>query len=219
MKIISNLLTKPKTSSPEINEKVTKIMGTLCIILSGFILYLDKIFSFFNITVDNLHGWSNQENYIWSLCQTISPVLIMLGMYLRPYFIALTIPAFCYSLQFYFVMNSAMTIDRPLTWVYVTGTSLLVLLVIRDIKKVTKKLYTRLKKPSDQSEIIQDGNRYEKIKIMLSAAKESYNKGEITSEMYLSLVENIEKDFLALKKEIDDENARRMLNKYISKIS
>ena len=124
-------------SDPETSEGAAKLLGTLCIILSGFILYLDKIFTFFNITVDNLHGWSDQENYIWSLCQTISPVLIMLGMYLRAYFVSLSIPLFCYSLQFYFVMNSDLTIDRPLTWLYVTVTAILVLMSIYTIKRLS----------------------------------------------------------------------------------
>lgn len=62
-------------SDPETSEGAAKLLGTLCIILSGFILYLDKMFTFFNITVDNLHGWSDQENYIWSLCQYYIPFI------------------------------------------------------------------------------------------------------------------------------------------------
>ena len=114
---------------------VTNIVGTIFIILSGFILYLDKFFIYLNITVENLHGWSDQENFIWSLTQTITPFLIMIGLYLRPYFVSLLIPIFCYVLQFYFVLDSSMRIDKPMTWIYVTGTSILLIFVIWVIKQ------------------------------------------------------------------------------------
>lgn len=117
----------------------TKIFGTACVILSGFILYLDKIYTYLDISVENLHGWSDQENYIWALTQTISPILIMIGLYLRPYFYSLLIPIFCYVLQFYFVLDSSMTIDKPMTWIYVSGTSLLLIFTIW----ITKKLLVR----------------------------------------------------------------------------
>ena len=117
------------------DNKVAKIFATTLIILSGLILYLDKIYDYFNITIDDLHGWSNQANYIWSLTQTISPILIMTGLYLRPFIISLFVPIFCYVLQFYFVINSDIVLDNPMTWLYVTGTSILILFTIRFIKK------------------------------------------------------------------------------------
>jgi len=114
---------------------VAKIFATSLIILSGLILYLDKIYDYFNITLDNLHGWSNQANFIWSLTQTISPILIMTGLYLRPYVVSLFVPIFCYVLQFYFVINSNIVLDNPMTWIYVSGTSILILFTIRFVKK------------------------------------------------------------------------------------
>jgi len=110
--------------------RVTRIVATVFIILSGIILYLDKIFTYYNIEIENLHGWSNQENYIWSLTQTISPVLIILGSYLRPYIVSFIIPIFCYVLQFFFVQKSSMIVDDPLMWIYIIGSSILILLVI-----------------------------------------------------------------------------------------
>ena len=64
-----------------------------------------------------------------------SPFLIMIGLYLRPYFVSLLIPIFCYVLQFYFVLDSSMRIDKPMTWIYVTGTSILLIFVIWVIKQ------------------------------------------------------------------------------------
>lgn len=121
----------------------TKLLGTFFIILSGVVLYLDKIFVYFNITLENNHGWNTTEMYVWTLCQTISPMLIMLGMYLRSYFIALSIPAWCYSLQLYVILDSSITIDKPLTWLYVTGTAILVLFIIQTIKKINERYIER----------------------------------------------------------------------------
>ncbi len=82
-----------------------------------------------DITVENTHGWNDTENFIWHLCQTISPILIMYGMYLRAYHISLIVPLFCYVLQFFFVMDSSVTMDKGSTWLYVIGTSVGIMLV------------------------------------------------------------------------------------------
>lgn len=121
----------------------TSIFGTLCIVLSGFLLYLDKIFSYLDITVDNLHGWSDQENYIWSLCQTLSPILIIIGSKFRAYTVSYLIPIFCYVLQFYFVLDSSMTVDKPMTWVYVAGTSALLVFVVWTIQQLLNTIRDR----------------------------------------------------------------------------
>lgn len=126
----------------QLPQMVTKIVATLFIILSGFVLYLDKIFTHFDIVVENLHGYRTSSAYVWSLTQTISPLLIIAGLYLRPYFISLLVPTFCYVLQFYFVIDSTMTIDDPMTWVYVFGTSVLLILSIWSIKRIIHRIET-----------------------------------------------------------------------------
>ena len=131
------LLRKKTPKDQGIREEATKFLGTLIIILSGIILFLDKIFFLLDITLENNHGWNNTEAYIWNLSQTISPLLIMLGMYLRAYFISLIVPIFCYVLQFYFVMNSSLALDNPLTFSYVAGTALLVLVIMHTIKRIS----------------------------------------------------------------------------------
>jgi len=140
---MSDLEIKETTQAkPHPQQTATRIVATVFIVLSGFVLYLDKIFTHFNITVENLHGWSDQENYIWSLSQTISPLLIMAGLYLRPYYISLLIPTFCYMLQLYFVLDSTMTVDKPMTWVYVLGSSIIFIVSGWSIKKIIHRIET-----------------------------------------------------------------------------
>ncbi|TPN87438.1 hypothetical protein [Aquimarina algicola] len=129
---IKKLLIDQETK--EETNGITRITGTIMIILSGCILYLDKIFLLFDITLENTHGWKDTENYVWHLCQTISPILIMYGMYLRAYSFALIVPLFCYVLQFFFVIDSSKTVDKGSTWLYVTGTSLGIMIVFSVVR-------------------------------------------------------------------------------------
>lgn len=64
----------------------------------------------------------------------------MLAMYLRPYFLSFIIPIFCYSLQYYFVMNSSLTNDNPLTWLYTTVSTAFLVVIFIVVKKQIKKL-------------------------------------------------------------------------------
>lgn len=130
--LIKRILIDQETK--EETNKATRFIGTIMIILSGCILYLDKIFLLFDITLENTHGWKDTENYIWHLCQTISPVLIMYGMFLRAYYLSLIVPLFCYVLQFFFVMDSSVTMDKGSTWVYVIGTSVSIMVVFSIIR-------------------------------------------------------------------------------------
>ena len=161
---------------PEVKEgtnKLTRITGTVIIILSGCILYLDKIFLLLDITLENTHGWKDTENYIWHLCQTISPVMIMYGMYLRAYFLSLIVPLFCYVLQFFFVLDSSVTMDKGSTWLYVIGSSLAIMIVFSAVRwsldKVgkMKKLEIELMQEiiRADNEILQDSGDNNKVKI------------------------------------------------------
>lgn len=130
--------TTQETTTNQTTE--AKILGTILIILSGVILYLDKIFSALNITVQNLHGWPAQDTYIWALTQTISPVLIMVGMHYKAFKLALLVPLYCYVLQFYFVLDSTLTVDKFLTNAYVFGTMAIIVAVVRVVQLWLKKL-------------------------------------------------------------------------------
>ncbi len=128
-------MTKQKSKDQVIREDNPNIFPTLLIILSGVCLYLDKIFVFFNIELSNNHGYSQTEEFIWSLSQTISPIIMVIGLYLKPYKEALIIPLFCYIIQLWFVLDSNLTVDRALTWVYVTGTLIFIILLVVGIQR------------------------------------------------------------------------------------
>ncbi len=61
-------------------------------------------------------------------------------------------------------------------------------------------------------------DEYEKIKVLLSAAKQTYANGEINPEEFLALLEDIEACFLSVQKKNEEEDVRRILNKYIANL-
>ena len=61
-------------------------------------------------------------------------------------------------------------------------------------------------------------DEYEKIKVLLSAAKQAYANEEINPEEFLELLEEIEAYFLRVQKKIEEEEVRKILNKYIANL-
>lgn len=98
-------------------------------------LYTDKIFIHYNITLTNLHGWSDQDNFVWSLSSTLAMLVFGLGMYLRPFIISASVPVFCLILQLMFIFDSDMTIDNGYTLLYVSGSTALVLVFLVILKE------------------------------------------------------------------------------------
>ena len=61
-------------------------------------------------------------------------------------------------------------------------------------------------------------DEYEKIKVLLSAAKKAYANEEINSEEFLMLLEDIEAYFLSVQKKIEEEEVRKILNKFVANL-
>lgn len=57
---------------------------------------------------------------------------------------------------------------------------------------------------------------YKKIRLLLAGAEILYDKGKITPELYLSIVENIEAYFLSVQKKIQEESIKEILDNYIA---
>ena len=127
---------KQKSNDQETSKIYPSVFPTVLIILSGLILYLDKIFVFFDVQLENNHGYQQTEEFIWSLSQTLSPIIIVIGLYLKPFKEALIVPLFCYVIQLWFVLDSSLTVDRPLTWVYVLGTVVFIVIISVGIKRI-----------------------------------------------------------------------------------
>ncbi|WP_143273638.1 hypothetical protein [Aquimarina sp. MAR_2010_214] len=88
-------------------------IGTFLIVLSGVILYLDKIFQIIGFSVDIQDDYYDFTTFIWVMCQSISPLIIILvlGTNLKPLRISYTIPLYCYCLQIYYIFFDLDVID------------------------------------------------------------------------------------------------------------
>lgn len=89
--------------------EVKKFYVIILIILSGIILYSDKVLNYFNIGSDiDFKYYNNLESFIWHISQTISPILILcaLALYIKDKFIkfALLTPLSAYSIQAMYIM-------------------------------------------------------------------------------------------------------------------
>ena len=60
---------------------------------------------------------------------------------------------------------------------------------------------------------------YEKIRLILALAKEAYNKGEITLQIYTDIVKDLDTFFLKVQKQIEEEEIRKIFNTYIANLS
>lgn len=81
----------------------------ILIILSGIILYSDKILNYFNIGSNmDFKYYNNLESFIWHVSQTISPILILgaLALCIKNKFVKLTLltPLSIYSIQAMYIM-------------------------------------------------------------------------------------------------------------------
>lgn len=111
-------LIKTKQSDPE-TEEIKKIVGTAIVILSGLILYLDKIFLEM--------GWMKQvpfqyyhsiDIFVWYVAQTVSPMMIIFAAFLGSKKWAYLCPLLSFTGQFIFLMNDEQYLHSDYFWYY-----------------------------------------------------------------------------------------------------
>ncbi|WP_340065161.1 hypothetical protein [Ascidiimonas aurantiaca] len=125
----------------------SRIIGSIFITLSGLVLYLDKVFEYYNIEFlipNKFHETGlNFTGFLWILAQTISPLLIILGSILRPYYFSYLIPVYCYILQLYFILFDYQIVDNHYITFYSLGTFILIVLVFHGIKELLYYMFRR----------------------------------------------------------------------------
>lgn len=86
--------------------------------MSGLILFTDKVTTFELATT---YGFADDQTFIWVFTQSVSPLLIILGLAFRPYKIAITIPVYMYCIQLFWVFNPGIRFDDLLLQTYAIG--------------------------------------------------------------------------------------------------
>lgn len=101
---------------------VKTIFGTVILILSGCILYLDKVFNYFGIGQEMDFGYYvTLEAFIWHVSQTVFPLLILLAFQFKPKRWALISPLYIYSIQMMYILRDQHYIEAQYFWFYTIG--------------------------------------------------------------------------------------------------
>lgn len=153
----------PKRRANDYYELLKSVFSSGIIALSGLILYSDKVLASINIQFGIPAKFKDTgmdfQTYVWLLSQTISPLLIILGSIMRPFFLSYIIPIYCYCLQLYFIFFDYKLIDDDYIDEYALGTSILVFLVFYSIRKIDR--YIIMKKINAAKEELKKYSRDE----------------------------------------------------------
>ena len=95
-----------------------RITASFLVALSGLILFTDKVTTF---GITSNFGFQDTQTFIWALCQSFSPLILILGSCLKPYRIAYTIPGYIYFIQIYWVFHPNIKFDDVFLQIYAIG--------------------------------------------------------------------------------------------------
>lgn len=162
MKLKKSILQKLKDLvSDEPGIVPTRKLGTILIILSSVLLYLDKVFLFLGYfpPMPNKYIEENigAETYIWLIMQGFfSPIILIIGLILKPYKASLVLPFYCYSVQGFFLMISGQLVDDD-GWIYVYAVvSTILIIAVIDQIKIKLKSYIDNKIATEKERILNE---------------------------------------------------------------
>ena len=125
-----------------LNERVS-VIASFIVALSGLVLYADKALIGVDMTVfmpdKFLEKGSDPSFFIWLIGVTVSPMLIIIGSILKPYFYAYIIPIYCYVLQFYFILIDYSLVDNGYSYTYSLGITVILILIMHFARTASQK--------------------------------------------------------------------------------
>ena len=195
------------------------IVASLLVALSGIILFTDKIVP---IELSNTFGFKNSQAFIWVLSQTLSPIILIFGVLLKPFRISFFIPIYFYSIQLIWVFESQLTLDDSLLHVYaigcVFGLTLLLILIYqmvgvqkdRDIARniFLEKALNLSIEVNKKIKSSYDSDKYRYLAHQIDDVQNGLLNNEYTVEEVKQILIGIYKDFLEYN-EVDFEEEEK----------
>ncbi|MGG8497935.1 hypothetical protein ACQY1Q_16100 [Tenacibaculum sp. TC6] len=138
IKLKSFVLGNKEETKKELKVSI-RTTGSILVALSGLILFTDKVANF---QLDNNFGFPDTETFLWVLCQSLSPILILIASLFNPYKTSYTIPVYIYSVQMYWIFQPNVTFDNIYLQAYAIGACigyLLLAFLIFKINSIKKK--------------------------------------------------------------------------------
>ncbi len=131
-----------KTKSKDPVTVIKSLVGTFLILLSGCVLYADKVIDYYDIQIDyNFKYYSSLDVFIWTLSGTIAPLLIIIAYWFKPQKWALAVPIAAYAVQFMYIFYDEDIVSKNMFWYYTIAFIiffyLLIFLINSGIKIVT----------------------------------------------------------------------------------
>ena len=114
--------------------------------LAGLLLYLDKFFLQVGFESEVTFGFTNFGNFTWALTQSLAPLLMLIGVYLKPFKTSFLVPVYCYGLQIIWTFGSQYS-DSFLSYVFAFGICVIFVFLVYILKKTS--LYFGRKKSQD----------------------------------------------------------------------
>ena len=121
-----------------------RIIGSILVVLSGFALFADLIFSYFGIQFKNTYGFNSSENFIFYNGLLISVLLNIVAGRLKPFLLSYLIPLYCIILSFYWIYFLEYS-DKEVFNIYVFIISVTTLLIVSIITIKAKKHFEQEK--------------------------------------------------------------------------
>lgn len=114
-----DLVSKEVTTTANHKIIALKILASTLVILSGLILFSDKVTTF---GITETYGFKSTKTFIWVITQTISPLLLCFGAFLGAYRLSYFAPIYIYFIQLYWVFNAReLGLDDGLLHIYALG--------------------------------------------------------------------------------------------------
>ncbi len=118
----------PKSSDPETEEVTTEatevktILGTLLLLISGGILYADKVLDYFDIQITyDFKYYGSLDVFIWTLSGTVAPIMILAAFWFNPKRWAIAAPLAAYSVQLMYIFQDEEIVPKDNFWYYTLG--------------------------------------------------------------------------------------------------
>lgn len=98
---------------------IKSFLGTFIVLMSGLILYADKIVNYYNIQVDyEFKYYGDLDVFLWTVAGTVSPLMLVFASWFKPKKWAYSSPLSAYSIQLMYVMRDEHLLQRDYFWLY-----------------------------------------------------------------------------------------------------
>ena len=121
-----------KLKSPVHNTAI-RAFASLLIILSGIAPISDKVITF---ELANNFGFSDTSTFVWTTSQTLAPILMALGAFLKPYRISYLVPIYLFTVQFIWIFGTSYEFDDALLHFYAIGIVICFLILVITINSL-----------------------------------------------------------------------------------